>query len=81
MGAGYTGRNDVYTCFAEDFEQNRTDIVENLFREGKLNKRPGKCNLFGARKMLEISKYSDHFSGTEYAGNGLYIPHFLEYLV
>ena len=25
------------------------------------------------RKVIEIFKYSDHFSGTEYAGNGLYI--------
>ena len=35
------------------------------------NKRPGKCNLFWARKVLKFFKYSDHFSGTEYAGNSL----------
>ena len=39
------------------------------------NKRPRKCNLFWARKVLEIFKYSDHFSGTEYAGN-IYSEHF-----
>ena len=37
------------------------------------NKHPRKCNLFLARKVLEIFKYSDHFSDTEYAGNSLYI--------
>ena len=37
------------------------------------NKCPRKCNLFWARKVLEKLKYSDHFSGTEYAGNSLYI--------
>ena len=38
------------------------------------NKHPRKCNLFWARKVLEIFKYSDHFSGTEYARNSLNIP-------
>ena len=36
------------------------------------NKYPGKYTLFWARKVLEIFKYSNH-SGTEYAGNSLYI--------
>ena len=30
-------------------------------------------NLLWVRKVLEVFKYSDHFSGTEYAGNSLYI--------
>ena len=44
--------------------------------------RPAKCNLFWARKVLEIFRYSDHFSDTEYAGNSLYILNIsiLEYL-
>ena len=37
------------------------------------NKCPRNCNLFWARKVVEIFKYSDHFSGTECAGNSLYI--------
>ena len=36
---------------------------------GWKNKRPSKCNLFWARKVLEIFEYSDLLSGTEYAGN------------
>ena len=34
---------------------------------------PRKWNLLWARKVLEIFKYSDYFSDTEYAGNHLYI--------
>ena len=41
------------------------------------NKCPRKCNLFWARKVIEIFKYSDHFSGTEYARNSfIYSEHF-----
>ena len=49
-----------------------------MFRK---NKHPGKCNLLWARKVLEIFKYSDHFSGTEYAGNSLYILIFFHFRI
>ena len=42
-------------------------------RDTQENKHPRKYNLFWARKVLEIFKYLGHFSGTEYAGNSLYI--------
>ena len=45
------------------------------------NKCPGKCNLFWAKKVLEILKYSDHFSGTEYAGNSLYILNIFDFRI